>query len=125
MATFDFIAATAKFYEVIFEELPAFRERFSNVESQTRMFQVALKFVLSENHESEKLQNFLKDLGGRHRKLGLQRMHMRIGRKAFKSALIAGDPKIDKATIAKHMNVFAMLEEAMGFVGLSDNFETD
>jgi len=124
LSDFDYIAATAKFYEVLFAEIPAIRSKFENVESQTAMFQVALKFVLSERRGSEKLQTFLKDLGVRHRKLGLQRMHLRIGRRAFSSALLAGDPRIDQEAMDEYSRIFTMLEEAMGFSPLSDDSES-
>lgn len=115
---FDFAAATAEFYNVIFEEIPGMQTKFRNMESQKTMFEIALKLVLNERRNSEKLRDFVQTLGQRHKKLGIQRMHMRIGRQAFKSALSAGDATLDETIVNDCMGFFSMVEEEMGFYPL-------
>ena len=114
-AGFDFERATDKFYEVLFEKMPALEIMFADKHKQTSMFIVALQSIGDKARGDTQLADYLKMLGDKHKGFGLLRIHMEMGREAFEQALEAGSKDASDEEKQHYLKAFTELERSMGF----------
>jgi len=111
----DFAMATSKFYEVLFEKMPELEGLFGDELKQANMFIVALQSIADKAQGDRNLADYMKMLGEKHRKVGLNRFQMELGREAFEQAVEAGGKNLDREQKQRYLDAFTELERAMGF----------
>lgn len=112
---FNFENAATAFYDELFKLFPNIKGRFRNVASQTQMFEIALKTVIKNQRDHKELNRYLSKLGEQHKMIGVQRLHMRRGYKAFRQALITGYPAISDVEISELTEIYKSLLATMGY----------
>ncbi len=91
----DFAPACAEvFFKELFRLVPGSPELFSDPQQQKVMFATMLDLMMQNADNSETLKTTLQDLGRRHRELGVQSMHLKIGKAAFMRGIAAAAPDL-------------------------------
>lgn len=111
----DFQKAAATFYDTLFRELPALRIHFESEQKRFLMFAAALKCVQDLGDNEDRLVDYLRMLGSKHRSIGLSETHMAIGRKAFIQAIEVGGTDMSIGDRERFVAAFDALYQCMGF----------
>ena len=101
--------------ETLEKELPEFAQLFTNADKQNMMFYAALRSINSLKSNPIKLGVYLRDIGNKHKMLGLTHYHMEIGKEAFEQAILTGGKSLTHDERQFYIDSFSQIEKAMGF----------
>ncbi len=82
------------FYEELFQLVPGAEEMFGNRDQQRAMFATLLSTIATQAANPDLLGETLKATGLRHRELGVQSLHLKMGKLAFMKAVERADPDL-------------------------------
>lgn len=101
------------FYTDLFATLPGARELFTDPRRAQRMFGLMVDLLTATIGDEDALNAQLDTLGHRHRMLGIQPMHLRIGRRAFLEAVSRTCPSLTEEEIQLFGFMFDRMTDAM------------
>lgn len=101
------------FYENLLKLMPMARDMFRDPVRQRSMFAVMLKLIMKLADNRKELGQALEKLGLKHRELGIQSLHLKVGRKAFLNAVESAAPDISDDECAFFERTYDQMVVAM------------